>query len=158
MSGFHAFAEHVGHGGQDGSKIKTGTGLWIHLILICTVWGIQTYILSPLLTKDRQLYLMAQIFGDRQKEAMFSAPSAKPCVLHVFVFPNFTYTELSVCDLRPKSLLCFSRVFIPPETIVHGHLLQDIDLYFYLLHMLLALITAQLQLCAHEAMLLELFD
>lgn len=34
---FHAFAEHVGHGGQDGSKIKTGKGLWIHLILICIV-------------------------------------------------------------------------------------------------------------------------
>lgn len=86
--GFHAFAEHVGHGGQDGSKIKTGKGRWIHLILICIVWGIQIYILSLLLTKDRQLYLMGQIFGDRQKEPMFSAPSVKPCVLHVFVFIN----------------------------------------------------------------------
>lgn len=53
-------------------------------------------------------------------------------------FSKFTYTELSVCDLRPKASLCFPRVFIPPETIVYGRLLQDIDLYFYLLHMLLA--------------------
>ena len=85
---FHAFAEHVGHGGQDRSNIITGKGLWIHLILICIVWGIQIYILSCLLTKDRQRYLMAQIFGDRQRETMFSDPPVKPCVLHVFVFLN----------------------------------------------------------------------
>lgn len=71
-------------------------------------------------------------------------------------FYKFTYTELSVCDLRPKASLCFPRVFIPPETIVYGRLLQDIDLYFYLLHMLLASIAAPLQLCAHEDTLLEL--
>lgn len=72
-------------------------------------------------------------------------------------FSKFTYTELSVSDLQPKASLCFPRVFIPPETIVYGRLLQDIDLYFYLLHMLLTFITAQLQLCTHEVTLLEVY-
>lgn len=99
---------------------------------------------------------MVQIFGDRQKEAMFSHPSVKPCVLHVFVFLNshILNCQYVTYGLRPR--FCFLRVFIPPETIVYGRLLQDIDLYFYLLHMLLALISAPLQLCTHEVTLLEL--
>lgn len=93
---------------KTGVKLKQGRAFWIHLILICIVWGIQIYVLSLLLTKDRQLYLMGQIFGDRQKETMLRAPSVKPCVLHVFVFlnshiPNCQYVTYS---LRPRFVFC----------------------------------------------------
>lgn len=97
---------------------------------------------------------MVQIFGNRQKETMFSAPSVKPCVLHVFVFLNSHIPNCQYVTYGLRLRFVFCECSSLPRLLCR--LLQDIDLYFYLLHMLLALITAQLQLCTHEITLLEL--
>lgn len=152
-SDFQALTDHVGHDGQDRSEIKAGKGfgfIWFWFVL-CEEFR---FTFSACYSQKTDSFTSwFRYLGIDSWRACLTLPLWD----HVFCMYLFLYIYIDWTVsmwLKAWGLPLVSvgvQTLLPLESIVCSIKvpLWDTDLYFHLLHMFLALMTVQFQLCAH---------